>query len=49
MMDVVGSASRRVVIMMVLVAFLAFALGYLWGASSSVAPIVIEKCSDVSR
>ena len=37
---------KGVFMSVILIALLSFALGYLWGHSSSVAPIVIEKCSD---
>ncbi|MDO8582432.1 MAG: hypothetical protein Q7R63_00335 [bacterium] len=46
MTEVVASTSRVVVVTVVLLASLSFALGYLWGQSGSVVPIVIEKCSD---
>lgn len=36
--------SRATATVMILLASLSFALGYLWGAGNSVAPIVIEKC-----
>ena len=47
-MEQVG-VSRKVVATVVLIASLSFALGYLWGHGSSLAPIIIEKCSDASR
>lgn len=46
MMDAVASTSRGAVVTVILLVLLSFALGYLWGQSGSVVPIVIEKCSD---
>lgn len=37
--------SKGLVLSVILISLLSFALGYLWGHSSSVVPIVIEKCS----
>ena len=38
--------TKEVGVLFILIASLFFALGYVWGNGSSVAPIVIEKCSD---
>lgn len=38
--------TRKNSIVLVLIILLSFALGYLWGHGSSLAPIIIEKCSD---
>lgn len=38
--------SRRARALVVLISLLSFALGYTWGHGNSVAPIIIEKCSD---
>ena len=46
MTDPAYSVSRRAVLVVILLASLSFALGYLWGQGNSVVPIVIEKCSD---
>lgn len=46
MTEVATGVSRVVVVAVVLLISLSFALGYLWGQSGSVVPIVIEKCSD---
>lgn len=41
--------SKNLIASSILIGFFAFALGYLWGHSSTLTPIVIEKCSDSSR
>jgi hypothetical protein len=46
MMETATGVSRGVVLTVVLLTSLSFALGYLWGKSGSIVPIVIEKCSD---
>ncbi len=38
--------SKGLVASFILISLLSFALGYLWGYGSTIAPIVIEKCSD---
>lgn len=48
-METEAGALRKGAVLLLLIVSFAFALGYLWGHGSSLAPIVIEKCSDSSR
>ncbi len=45
-MEAIAGIPKKTAVAFALVVSLSFALGYMWGYGNSVAPIVIEKCSD---